>query len=160
MGPRSMKLPEPILVPQNSCLEHLLCDSKYSALEIRQTPDSDPFYAMVVKADELLEWADVPRKKAEFMAGYQRELLDRYSRITDFINQDPKHNVIPGAVIVATSPGTVTFARANEAGTVRLTINQEERDLKVRVGEVADSFYDRLSEEEKAASPRETAFQN
>src|SRR5689334_3625076 len=43
----------------------------YIAIRVQQKPDARPFYLFSAAAAELLEWADVPRKKAAYLAGYQ-----------------------------------------------------------------------------------------
>jgi hypothetical protein len=81
---------------------------QYSAIRVQQKPDASPFFLLAATAADLLEWADVPRKKAAYLAGYQRDLGDRHQEITKFLQMAPP-NVIPGAVIVAVRPGTTTY---------------------------------------------------
>ena len=58
----------------------------YTAVQVIQRPGAEPFYLLTATAEEVLEWADVPRKKANYMAGYQRELDDRHQKIQKFID--------------------------------------------------------------------------
>src|SRR4051812_16326449 len=73
----------------------------FKALVVRQREGAPPFYLASMKAADLLKWADAPRKKVEYMAGYQRQLDDvRVAAIKDFIEQDVA-NILPSATLVA-----------------------------------------------------------
>lgn len=69
-------------------------DFQYRCIKIQQTPDCKPFYVTSIKAKQLLQWCDVPRSREGFMAGYQRELDGRETRITEFFLGDStkQHN--------------------------------------------------------------------
>lgn len=126
----------------------------YFALKVQQHPDSQPFFLLKSTAEQLLEWADVPRKKADYMAGYQRELGDRHKRIRDFLEKDPL-NVIPGAVIIATRAGQVDIeplALPNTpANTLyKLTIRLNEKPFNQLLQDTYEAFLSRLSTEERA----------
>lgn len=125
-------------------------DYCYTAVRVQQQPDAKPFYLFSVKADELLEWADVPRKKESFMAGYQRELLDRHQGISEFIQKSPL-NVIPGAIIVAVPEGAVTISASDLVGAVRLEVHVKDLSFDQRLHQIADEFMARLGETEKAS---------
>ena len=55
----------------------------YKAVKVQQTPESKPFFLFSCGAEDLLKWCDVPRKKEEFMAGYQRQLDVRHEKIQE-----------------------------------------------------------------------------
>ena len=120
----------------------------YDALKVQQQPESPPFYLLSVAASELLEWADVPRKKADFMAGYQRELLPRHAAITDFILKSPQ-NVIPGAVIVAVPDRAVTITPTGAESIAKITISAVAQSFDERLKALAKEFFSRLSPSER-----------
>jgi len=74
---------------------------KYNALKVRQTPNSDPFYIISAKAEDIVEWADAPRKVASFKVGFQRELNE--ARVDDISNylRLSNENILPGAILIA-----------------------------------------------------------
>ena len=124
----------------------------YQGLKVQQTPDCVPFYLTAVDAAELLKWCDVPRKKAEFMAGYQRMLHDRHEKIKTFIELDPKNNIIPNAILVAARDEHVRVTPAGESDTlVNIEIEWDELNLNEAVTKVLSEFQARLSDEEKAS---------
>jgi hypothetical protein len=118
----------------------------YKAIKIVQRPDAAPFYVLGVDAPEILEWADVPRKKAAYMAGYQRELDDRHEKLTKFLKQDPK-NIVPGAIIIAVRSDAVNIEEIGD-GVVNLTISQEQASNEELVNRLHERFRSRLSESE------------
>lgn len=131
----------------------------YAGLRVQQQPEASPFYLIRVPAHQLLEWADVPRKKAEFMAGYQRELLEmRHRKITEFIEKSPR-NVVPGAVIVAISNLAVEFEDTAIPDVVRITITHDEKSFEQQLQLLAREFLQRLGESErKSIEVSETEF--
>lgn len=81
-------------------------------------------YLLGADAEQLLEWADAPRKRVSVRAGYQRDLDDkRQDAITEFLELAPE-NFLPGAVLVAVRPQALTTMHTN--GTVRLTIRHSQ----------------------------------
>jgi hypothetical protein len=73
----------------------------FKAIAVSQREGAPPFYLASMKAVDLLKWADAPRKKVEYMAGYQRQLDEvRTAAIKDFIEQDVA-NILPSATLVA-----------------------------------------------------------
>jgi DGQHR domain-containing protein len=118
----------------------------YTAVEVKQTPNSEPFYLISCKAEELLEWCDVPRKKEQFMAGYQRELSDRHNDISEYFKQDSAHNIIPNAIIVALSPDSHRVIQQN--GRTELEILFEELETVDAIKKVLADFKTRLSDDE------------
>lgn len=118
----------------------------YQAIRIVQKPDATPFYVLGVNAPEILEWADVPRKKSTYMAGYQRELDDRHKKLTEFLRQDAK-NIIPGAVIVAVAGSAVRVEEVDD-NFVQLTISHDEKTTEELLKDLYKQFHDRLSESE------------
>ncbi len=123
---------------------------EYTALRVQQQPESQPFYIASVAAPELLEWADVPRKRADFMAGYQRELLPRHSAITDYIRKDPQ-NIIPGAVIVALPSENVEISEAGMNGIAKIVVTIQEQSFQERLKGLASEFWQRLGPTEQAS---------
>jgi hypothetical protein len=121
----------------------------YRAIRVVQRPGATPFYLLSAPAQQILQWADVPRKKAQYMAGYQRELDDRHERITKYIEQSPL-NVIPGAVIVALEESALKV-EDDKAGGITITITHRERDVRSLIQDVYEQFLKRLSESEKAS---------
>ena len=119
----------------------------YFAIKVVQTPNAEPFYLLQVRADQLLEWCDAPRKKEGFMAGYQRELSDRIQEIKAFIERDSK-NIIPGAIVVAVGKGSVSVAPTAVPEVFLLTIDDKELDFADRLKGIAADFFARLDQEE------------
>ena len=131
---------------------------KYRAIRVQQQPKSAPFYLVTARASEILEWADVPRKKAQYMAGYQRELDDRHKKIKAFIQQDPK-NVVPGAVIIAVRPEFFTVTASDDT-VVDIEICRKDIPMESLMGAVYQEFLGRLSDSERgsiATLPPETS---
>lgn len=112
----------------------------YPAIEIKQTPNSKPFYMFSCKAVDILEWADVPKTKKEIMAGYQRELDDRHEKITEFFTEDDENNIIPNAIIIALNSGTYNFSPASSS-------NSKIHNLEIQ--------YNKISEEDSIKRLRE-----
>lgn len=132
---------------------------EYPAIKVVQRPGAMPFYLVGSAADLLLEWADVPRKKEEYMAGYQRELDDRHKRIARFIEQDPK-NIVPGSVIVAVRSEAFSVVDEAPSGVCRVAIDYTARPYEDLLKSVYDEFLSRLSESERASialQPAETS---
>ena len=124
---------------------------KYRCIEVQQTPQAKPFYVASVPAEDILKWADVPRKKEHFMAGYQRTLDEgRQNKIREFFEADEAHNIIPSAVIIALKSGAVTRTQL-EPGIFEIAIEAKDFDLTDAIKIVAREFVGRLSDEEKAA---------
>ncbi|WP_157971546.1 ParB N-terminal domain-containing protein [Halorussus litoreus] len=119
---------------------------QYQGMKVQQKPDAPSLYMLQVPAEELLDWADVPRKKADFMAGYQRELSSRHKKIKDFLELD-ENNVIPGALLVAVGDDAITVDE--DGNIVDVEISYEERDLDTLIEDTYQSFYSRLDEDEQ-----------
>jgi len=65
-------------------------------------------FVTAARASEILEWADAPRASVDLMALYQRALdPKRAPELSQFIKSD-KMNIVPGAVIIATAPGSLS----------------------------------------------------
>lgn len=74
---------------------------KYNALKVVQTPNSNPFYIISAKAEDIVEWADAPRKVASFKVGFQRELNEeRVKDISNYLRLS-NENILPGAILIA-----------------------------------------------------------
>jgi hypothetical protein len=94
----------------------------YSAVQVKQSPGAPPFFLLAVKAAELLTWADIPRKKAGYLAGYQRKQDEsRQTILTKYLSLHP-NNIIPGAIIVASRPGSVTVTPGPNSDTVQIDV--------------------------------------
>ncbi len=125
----------------------------YTGLAIHQQPNAPAMYVLGVDAPSLLEWADVPSAKADYMAGYQRVYnADRAKEIQEFIEASP-NNIVPGAVIVAVDAECVDISETNSDGVVKITIRYRETDFETRLTAVHRQFSDRLSDAEKAVMP-------
>jgi hypothetical protein len=125
----------------------------YFGLEVKQTPDSDPFYLLVSSAHEILKWADVPRKQENFLAGYQRQLDDRYSKITEYFNQPDSggRNIIPSSIIVAIEKGKIKVTPEGGNGLVRIDIAVEDLTLEELLTKTVASLKSRLGSDELAS---------
>lgn len=125
----------------------------YTALRIEQQPGAPAMYLLALNAAELLEWADVPNAKADYMAGYQRAYSEeRAHQIRDFLATDPK-NIVPGAIIVATATGATDVTSTDDGAVVQITIKVEEETFEERLAKVYAQFSARLSDSEKASIP-------
>ena len=123
---------------------------EYTAVKVQQQPGSPAMYLLSIPASELLQWADVPNAKADYMAGYQRVYdPERASKITDFINSDPK-NILPGAVIVSVNNGGVVVTDETN-GSFKLTIKPVTRNFQQTLDYTRTQFISRLSKSEKAS---------
>ena len=119
----------------------------YEAVAIEQQPEAPMMYVLGVGADQLLEWADVPSAKADYMAGYQRVYNeDRAKAITDFLDLSPK-NIIPGAIIVTVDAGSISIHRKS-GNVVEIKIKSTERPFEESVKLLYENFRGRLSETE------------
>jgi len=116
---------------------------------VQQTPNATPFYMTECDASELLKWSDVPRKKDNFMAGYQRKLDDRHEKITEFFKTDDSNNIIPNAIIVAVASDHVKIKEVDGVSRIEITVNEKtfEESLKY----VIKNFKSRLSTAELEA---------
>lgn len=86
----------------------------YTALKVEQREGAKPFYLLSSKASDIVKWSDVPRKKAEYMVGYQRELDDkRFDNIKEFLNQDT-NNIMPGSVLIAIKEDNINITPIDE----------------------------------------------
>lgn len=125
----------------------------YKAIEVIQTPTARPFYLLQDSAEKLLEWCDVPRKKEEFMAGYQRALDERHRHITDFFTVDQSKgnngdNIIPSSIIIAARNENFSVKSRGENGAVEIEITIDSKDEQTNFNEVLSSLKQRLSQEE------------
>lgn len=121
----------------------------YTALALRQQPDALPMYLVMASAPDLLQWADVPNARADYMAGYQRVYdEDRAGSITDFLLADPK-NIVPGAIIVTADAAATSIAATDDPNVVLITVNVEDRSFEDRLGLIYQHFSERLSESER-----------
>ncbi len=121
--------------------------TKLKALKVQQKPDAPTMYSAVVDAEETLQWADVPRKKDDYMAGYQRDLDDRHQNIRDYLTTS-SNNIIPGAVLIGVDENAVSIEENGDVAT--LTIDHGSADTQTLLREQFEAFYNRLDEDEKA----------
>ncbi len=114
-------------------------------------------YVLAVSAAQLLEWADVPNAKADYMAGYQRVYnADRARSIAEFLETDP-NNVIPGAIIVTVDADSVSTHSSAVPGVDDIAINVTDRAFEDLLSGVYETFLARLSDAEKASAARPSA---
>jgi hypothetical protein len=121
----------------------------YKAVEMEQQPDGPELYLTKVPARQLLKWADVPRKKSDFQAGYQRQLTkSRTSNVKEFLEID-KNNLIPGALLV--SVDEEFFEKEGvESDFYEIEISSRSgEDISSLIDEKHNQFHDRLGEEER-----------
>jgi hypothetical protein len=121
----------------------------YNTIETKQQPDGPNLYLAKVKARELLEWADVPRKKSDFKAGYQRQLKEeRTDDIRDFV-ESSKNNLMPGALLISVKEESFSIEEnGNGYAEIKITHSSGD-DLQGLIEKTYDSFYSRLNEREK-----------
>ena len=122
----------------------------YNAIQVTQWPDAPPLYLFSAEVEELLKWADVPRKISGAMAGYQRILEPRRTEaIKDFIQQDAR-NIIPGAIIIVVKEGFSVESTSID-GVHRITVEFDlDADFTARMQVVRNQLFGRLSEEERS----------
>ena len=121
----------------------------YTALEVKQKKGAKPFFLTSINAEEILEWADVPRKRSDYLVGYQRELQDRYKNITKFLDLDDE-NIIPGTIIIALNKDCFSVEDLSLDSIKKIIIS--DRDItfdESLYGKYYESFYKRLNEDEK-----------
>ncbi|MCB1683033.1 MAG: hypothetical protein KDI31_01045, partial [Pseudomonadales bacterium] len=123
---------------------------KYRAIEVLQQPEALPMYLIASTASDLLEWCDVPRTKAEYMAGYQRLLDDKRADAIGEYLEESSRNVLPGAVIVAADEEYVRVERNGDD--VFLVVDDDPRDMNTKRLELFGEFTTRLSAEELASA--------
>ena len=123
----------------------------YHAVAIEQQPEAPMMYVLGVAAEELLEWADVPNAKADYMAGYQRMYnQDRADSITEFLRLSPK-NILPGAIIVTVDADSVDIEEMPEGVSTIAIRDKQDQDFDTSLKHLHDTFYARLSDSEIAS---------
>lgn len=121
----------------------------YTGIRIEQQPNAPLMYVLGVDAAELLEWADVPNAKADYMAGYQRAYSEERARdIKDFLDGSP-NNIIPGSVIVTVASSSISVTDSNDSAMSTLTIQVDDQSFETRLKDIYEGFVARLSEGEK-----------
>ena len=119
----------------------------YTGLRVQQKPNAPVMYLLSMDAASLLEWADVPNAKADYMAGYQRVYsVDRAAAITEFLTAD-QNNIIPGAVIVTIRDDALRTEAIGTAaeGVVRLNIKVKTAPFEESLRALSVQFANRLS---------------
>jgi DGQHR domain-containing protein len=128
-----------------------VAEFKYKAIRVMQRPDAIPFFVTSITAEELLDWADVPRKKEQFKAGYQRPLDEgRQEKIKEFIELSA-NNIIPGSIIVNVAESSSEVSDESEGGVCTLTVHTEDSDWENALKTIASEMRARLSDEELLA---------
>ena len=123
----------------------------YHAIAIEQQPEAPIMYVLGVAADELLEWADVPNAKSDYMAGYQRVYSpERAISITEFLRLSPK-NILPGAIIVTVNADNVKIATGPEGICTVSILKNQDQEFTDSLERLHNEFYARLSESEIAS---------
>ncbi len=126
-----------------------LLSISYDCIKVQQTPDAKPMFVTKATAKELLQWCSVPRSRAGFMAGYQRELEDRYKKITDFFIDDPENNIVPNAVLIAVNDKYIQYHDNDKYCTLTIEYpNLAKLDL---LDKIILNFEERLNPEEIAS---------
>lgn len=121
---------------------------EYVALKVEQREGSNPFYLLSSPAADIVKWSSVPRKKAEYMVGYQRELDEkRFDNIRKFLDED-NNNILPGSILIAIKNENINIEVIDKENSLyKLKINIDETsDLKELV---YNELYSRLDESEK-----------
>jgi DGQHR domain-containing protein len=128
---------------------------KYLAIEVKQTPHARPFYLFKATASDILKWCDVPRKKEEFLAGYQRELGNRHESITEFLQTEEigGNNIIPSSIIIASRNEYTKIKQLGDIanGVVEIEINVNDIEFNALIERTISEFKLRLSSEELAS---------
>ncbi|WP_263809155.1 hypothetical protein [Salinibacter sp.] len=126
-----------------------MAEYQYTGVKMKQQPEGPELFLTKVPAVELLRWADVPRKKAEFQAGYQRQLrTSRTENIKNFIETSP-NNLIPGALLVSVNEDYIEYKEKSK-GVHEIEIkSKEDMSTDDLIENTYLSFYKRLNEEEK-----------
>lgn len=120
----------------------------YQAIEVRETPVSAPFYVASVGAEQLLQWCSVPRKREEFMVGYQRDLDKRHEKIKAFFEEDPKNNIIPNSIIVAVKDNHCNISKRDN-GFCDIEVVFDDTSFDAMLKNAYSSLLNRLNDDEK-----------
>lgn len=105
-------------------------------------------YLVSAPAAGLLEWADVPNAKADYMAGYQRVYSEsRAKEIKEFLENDV-NNIIPGAIVVAVDGAAIEAETSSVDGVFDVTITLTDESFERRLARHRDFFASRLSDAE------------
>jgi|AntRauTorcE11898_2_1112593.scaffolds.fasta_scaffold07033_1 hypothetical protein len=118
----------------------------YQALRIdhRDNDIAPELFVLTTSANELSDWAEVPRANPNFMDGYQRQLEgNRLSDIKDFLSNE--QNIIPGAILVTVDEDYLTIDEDNDF--VEISIDYPPaRDLQEHLRIAFDNLYQRLND--------------
>ncbi|MGW1799100.1 hypothetical protein ACWCQN_24810 [Streptomyces sp. NPDC001984] len=121
---------------------------QYTALVVRQQPGAPDMYLASIPAAGLLEWADVPSAKADYMAGYQRVYNEsRAKDIKEFLENDV-NNITPGAIVVAVDGAAIDAQPTSVDGVLSLTVSVTDASFELRLAKHREFFSSRLSEAE------------
>lgn len=126
-----------------------MSDYTYNGIKIKQQPKGPTLYLTKIPARELLKWADVPRKRSDFQAGYQRQLTEsRTSNIKDFLELDP-NNLIPGALLVSVDEDFLDISGVQDDFVSLKIKSRSNGDLEDLIAETYSDFYSRLGQNER-----------
>jgi hypothetical protein len=127
-----------------------MATNKYFAIQFRQRPKGPLSLLFTAPAEEISQWAGVPRKSAAFMKGFQRAIID--SHVDDIANyfSEVEENISPTAVVVAFKPGKLRITHSPQ----EFPGNQSEGQL-VTI-EVETPEFDKLSTKELASMAART----
>ena len=123
---------------------------KYHAIKITQSPESEPFYLVSAKADDIVSWADAPRKVASFKVGFQRELNDsRVEDIAEYLRLSDE-NILPGAILIAMNENDIEISPTDLEDIFEIEIkDKEELSDEDLVSYYISLYESRLSDLEK-----------
>ena len=123
---------------------------KYHAIKITQSPESEPFYLISAKADDIVSWADAPRKVASFKVGFQRELNDsRVEDIAEYLRLSDE-NILPGAILIAINENDIEINPTDLGDIFEIEIkDKEELSNEDLVSYYISLYESRLSDLEK-----------
>lgn len=123
---------------------------KYYAIKIIQSPESEPFYLVSAKADDIVSWADAPRKVASFKVGFQRELNDsRVEDIAEYLRLS-NENILPGAILIAINENDIEINTTDLKDIFEIEIkDKKELSDKDLVNYYINLYENRLSDLEK-----------
>lgn len=116
-------------------------------VEHRDNDVAPQLYILTAEANELTDWAEVPRANPDFMDGYQRQLEEsRLEEIKRFLQKDV--NIIPGAILVTVDEEYLTIEEDGE--TVDISIKSPpEKSGEELLQSALDELYSRLNDRGK-----------
>ena len=135
----------------------------YHGVAFKQTPSSPWMFSFAAEAEELLEWAHIPRRVDSMAGGFQRPVIDKnLERLSQFFQAD-SNNVSPTSLTAGFLPGSVSVSYEqedvdNDAKIRRAKIvieYDENEDLDIVIQRVTDRIESRLTSEEESEAEEE-----